>query len=199
MDSKNTMNNEQHLQELQQRINAKAEHLVNYRKMLFKGTLQQVSAKRRWIAIAVLIALVVGLEVLCFTRNLFWEFNVWFGGFMILFFILYFLFTMVMRYFFTRMKNASTVAQYYRAVKQLIFTHKLRTFVPALLPLFCMDLVRYYGGFYSHSSLERLVICFACTVGVIWGSSMRNWGFDDEFCNDVKELGYLYDEMKNPD
>lgn len=191
MDQKNATNDEQHLQELRQRIDAKAENLVNTIKMLFEGTKKQVNPKHRRIAIAVLIVLLVGLEVLSYTRNSFWEFNAWFGSFMVLYFILFILLTMVMRFFFTRMKNASTAAQYYRAVKRLIFIHKLRTVVPILLSLLCLDLVRYYGNFYRYSSWEGLVMCFGSVVGVIWGTSMRNWGLDEEFCNDIKELGYL--------
>ena len=179
-------NNKQYLLELRQRINAKAEDMV---KINYSGG-RKPSKTTRWIAIAVLVALFVGIEVLFYySENDFWETNAFMCVFVIVSFIGHYLMTLIMRHFLTSMKNARTAPQHYRAVKRLILTHKLRYFIPSAMAWGVADLVMYRSDFKNLWS--SVIICTACIIGVAIGAAMRNWNLDDDFCDDVEELDHL--------
>lgn len=176
---------EQKLQELQQRINAKAEDLVK-----IKWTNNRQNRRiPRWLAIAILAAFLIVVEGLGYSMNRFWEFNAYLCIFIITFFIGYYLMTLIMRHFLTTMKNASTPSQHYRAVKRLITTHKLRNPIP-MIPAFLCSVFVWPG---PKSGDEHLYygILIACVIGATIGDAMRNWNLDDDFCDDVEELGDL--------
>lgn len=176
------MNDEQYLQELRQRINAKAENLVKYNNTEVR--------KRRWAVIAfwaVIIAIIIAIEVYSYVKNDHWEFNVWVVTFIGAAFIMDRIMYFIMRRHLTRMKNTGTPPHYYREVKRLITTHKLRQWIPLAVALICGYLVRYESESWSHS----LLICSSMVLGVILGASMRNWFLDDDFRFDVEELGEM--------
>ena len=179
-------NNEQYLQELRQRINAKAEDMV---KINYSGG-RKPSKTTRWIAIAVLVALFVGVEVLFYySENDFWKANALMGIFLIVGFIGHDLMTLIMRHFLTSMKNASTAPKHYRAVKRLILTHKLRYLIPFAIGWLVADLVMYRSD--SEMFWFSVIACIACIIGAIIGAAGRNWHLDEDFRYDVEELGDL--------
>ena len=103
------MNDEQHLQELLQRITDKAE------KMTRRGF--STLWKHRWIAIAVLailVAVIVAAEVYSYRNNDLWGFNAWLVVVGVTGFIVDRIMFMIMRRYFKRMKNASSAPQLYR-------------------------------------------------------------------------------------
>lgn len=181
------MTNEQYMLELRQRINAKAEEMV---KINYSGG-PKPSKTVRWIATAVLVALFIGLEVLFFYQeNKFWEANALMGVFMIVSFIGAYLMTLIKRSFLTRMKNASTAPEYYRAVKRLIQTFKLRHLIPLVLAWVAVGIVTHrFSNFVFYTS--SIAAGIAIVIGTIIGASMRNWNLDEDFRYDVEELGDL--------
>lgn len=174
------MNDEQHLQELRLRINAKAENLVKWQRTEV--------GKRRWAVIiaffAVIIAIIIATEVYSYVKNDFWDFNVHVVIFIVAVFIMDRIMYIIMRRYLTRMKNASTAPHYYQGVKRLITTHKLRLWIPLAVASIIDSYVKYGFDFWSFS-----LICWV--IGAIWGSSMHNWFLDDDFCFDVEELGEM--------
>ena len=179
------MTNEQYLQELRQRINAKAEEMV---KINFKGG-QKASKTLRWTVIAVLVALLVGVEVFFYKENNFWEINALMVVFMIVCFIGSYLMTLIMRCFLSRMKNASTAPRYYRAVKRLILTHKLRYLIPLAMALVAGDILTSQLSNLAYTS--SIPSGIACIIGIMIAAAMRNWYLDEDFRYDVEELGDL--------
>lgn len=179
------MTNEQYLQELRQRINAKAEEMVNIN---YTGV-QKASKTLRWTVIAVLVALLVGVEVYFYKENNFGEINALMAVFMIVCFIGSYLMTLIMRCFLSRMKNARTAPQYYRAVKRLILTHKLRYLIPLAMALVAGDILTSQLSNFTYTS--SIPSGIACIIGFIIGSAMRNWYLDEDFRYDVEELGDL--------
>ena len=174
------MSDEQRLRELRQRINAKAENLVK------RGNTEV--RKDRWIGIAILVvfvAIIIALEVNSYKDNDFWELNALLGIIVGTAVIIYFILTKIMRRYLTRMKSASAVPQYYRDVKRLITTHKLRQWLPLAVALVCAYFVRHESD---------LVFGIAMVLGSILGASMRNWFLDDDFCFDVDELGEMIEQ-----
>lgn len=177
------MNDEQHLQELRQRINAKAENLVKWQRTDVR--------KRRWAVIAfwaIIIAIIIAIEVYSYVKNDFWEFNAWVVTFIFAAFIMDRIMYIIMRRNFTRMKNASTAPHYYREVKRLITTHKLRQWIPLAVALISGYYVKYGSASWSHS---LLIGGSSMVLGVFLGASMRNWYLDDDFCFDVEEIGEM--------
>ena len=175
-----TMDEDQHLRELRERINAKAENLIK----------RQTTESRkcpRWGVIAiwgVVFAILVAIEVASYVHNEFWEFNAWFLAFMAVILILDRIMVMIMRRYLTRMKNAGTALQYFRAVKRLIRTHKLRQWLPLAIAFTCSYTVM-YGT--SHWPLGYLV-GYGIVLGRILGGFMHNWNLDDDFRYDIEEL-----------
>lgn len=176
------MTNEQYLQELRQRINAKAEKMV---KINYTGG-PKPSKTVRWILIAVLVAIIVGIEVFFYKESDFWETNAWMAVFVMVCFIGTYLMTLIMRHFLTSMKNASTAPQYYQAVKRLILTHQLRYLAPLVMAWGAADLVTHRLDF--EQLWPRVIECTASVIGVAIGASMRNWNLDEDFRYDVEEL-----------
>lgn len=179
------MTDEQHLQELRQRINAKAENMVKWRMTEVR--------KQRWAVItilAVLIAIIIAIEIYSYLKNEMWEFNGWVVTFIAASLITDRIMSVIMRRYLTRMKNTSTAPLYYREVKRLITTHKLRQWIPFAVALICSFFVKYGAASWSFS----LVICSSLVIGTILGASMRNWFLDGEFCFDVEELGDMIDQ-----
>ena len=180
------MTNEQYLQELRQRINAKAEEMV---KINYTGG-KKASKTVRWTLIAFVVALFVGIEVYFYKENNFWEINALMAVCMIVCIIGFYFMTLIMRCFLSRMKNASTAPQYYRAVKRLILTHKLRYLIPLAMAWVAGDLFSSrLSSFMSYTS--SIPAGIACIIGTIIGASMRNWHLDEDFCYDVEELSDL--------
>lgn len=176
---------EQHLQELRQRINAKAENMVKWRMTEVR--------KQRWAVItilAVLIAIIIAIEIYSYLKNEMWEFNGWVVTFIAASLITDRIMSVIMRRYLTRMKNASTAPHYYREVKRLITTHKLRQWIPCAVALICSFFVKYGAASWSFS----LVICSSMVIGTALGASMRNWFLDDDFCFDVEELGDMINQ-----
>lgn len=182
------MNDEQHLQELRQRINAKAENLLGI-KWLSRG-----DTKKSWISLAVLVAVIVVLEIIFYGKADFWPINAFIGGGAISTIIL----SIIMRHIHTRMKNANTAPQYYRAVKQFINAHKLRLGMPLAVAIICWYLVKFKFDFSTESIIILLVLGGAWVIFRNFGWSYSNWNLDDDFCNDIKELGNYVYEMGNP-
>ena len=179
------MTDEQHFRELQQRINEKAENLVK------KGNTEV--KKNRWIAIAgwvVFAAIIIAGEVQSYVNNNFWEVNAMVGIFVGTAFITYFILTKIMRRYLTRMKSSNAAPQYYRDVKRLITTHKLRQWLPLAVAFVCTSYVS-YG---SESWFLELLLVSAMVLGSIWGASMRNWFLDDDFRFDIDELGDMINQ-----
>lgn len=179
------MSDEQRFRELQQRINAKAENLVK------RGNTEV--KKNRWIAIAgwaVFAAIIIAVEVDSYKNNNFWEVNAMVCIFVGSALIIYFILTKIMRSYLTRMKSSNAAPQYYRDVKRLITTHKLRQWLPLAVAFVCTSYVS-YG---SESWFLELLIISAMVLGSIWGASMRNWFLDDDFRFDVDELGEMTEQ-----
>ena len=159
------LTDEQRFQELQQRINEKAESLIKW------GTTE--GRKRRWIIITiwtVLIAIIVAVEVYSYVQNEFLDLNISVGVFIATFFIADRIMVMIMRHYLTRMKSSTTALQHFRPLKRLITTHKLRQVIPLTVAVTCM------------------------VIGVFLGSLMRNWFLDDDFCFDVEELADMINQ-----
>ena len=172
---------EQHLLQLRQRINAKAENLD---KVLTKGMSKETAKKRRWVSVviwAVAVAILVWGEIESYRGNHCGEYNARLAIIAIVFFIVHFIMSMIMRHFLTRMKNAATPSQQYRAVKRLIKTYQLRTWVPIAVALICIGIV-WRGPDFGWSAYY-LVIC------IMIAEVMRVWYFDEDFYHDVNELG----------
>ena len=183
------LNKEQSLDDLRQRINAKAENLLGI-KWLARG-----NTKKSWISLAVLVAIIVVLEIVFYGTADFWPGNAFIGGGAIVIILL----SIIMRHIHTRMKNASTVLQHYRALKQLINTHKLRLGAPLAVAIICWFLVKYGFDFKTESIIILLLLGGAWVIFRNLGWSYSNWYLDDDFCNDVKELSNYVDEMLDPD
>ncbi len=131
------MNGELHLQELRQRINAKAASLL---KMRLKT--EKVSRWKRIAVIAVcviLFAFLVWCEVDSYGSIYFWGLNT----FIVVDLIGYFVMYRIMRRFLTRMKNAGTAPQHYRAVKRFLITYKVRNWIPLVIAIVCAHSVTY--------------------------------------------------------
>lgn len=176
---------EQRFQELQQRINEKAESLIKY------GTTE--GRKRRWIIIAiwvVLIAIIVAVEIHSYLQNDFWEFNLSIVVFIAAAFITDRIMALIMRHYLTKMKSAATALQYFRALKRLITTHKLRQVIPLTVAFTCGYILRYGTG---HWPIEYLG-GYGMVIGAWLGSLMRNWFLDDDFCFDVEELADMINQ-----
>lgn len=174
------VNGEQHLKDLRQRINAKAENLV-------KLCSTERRAKR-WAGIAimtVLLAIIVALAVYSYIENNLVKFSTWACIFFATALIADYVLKMIMRRFLTRMKSPSTAPQYYREVKRLITTHKLRQWIPLAAALACGSFVRNRPEPWIYS----LLFYSGLVLGAILGAKMRNWSLDDDFCYDVEELG----------
>jgi hypothetical protein len=174
------VNGEQHLQDLRQRINAKAENLVKYR--------CTERRTKRWAGIAimtVLLAIIVALAVYSYVKNDLGAFSTWVCIFIGAALIADYILKMIMRRYLTRMKNPSTAPQYYREVKRLITTHKLRQWIPLAAALICGGFVRYGSGTW----IDTCLASGGLVLGSILGAKMRNWFLDDDFCYDVEELG----------
>ncbi len=176
------VNGEQHLKDLRQRINAKTENLVKLR--------STERRTKRWAGIAimtVLLAIIVALAVYSYVKNDLGAFSTWVCIFIGAALIADYILKMIMRRYLTRMKNPSTAPQYYREVKRLITTHKLRLWIPLAAALACGSFVRNRPEPWLYS----LLFDSGLVLGSILGSKMRNWFLDDDFCYDVEELGDL--------
>ena len=174
------MNGEQHLKDLRQRINAKAENLVKYR--------CTERRTKRWAGIAimtVLLAIIVALAVYSYVKNDLGAFSTWVCIFIGAALIADYILKMIMRRYLTRMKSPSTAPQYYREVKRLITTHKLRLWIPLAAALACGSFVRNRPEPWIYS----LLFDSGLVLGAILGAKMRDWSLDDDFCYDVEELG----------
>lgn len=171
------MNDEQYLRELRQRINAKAEISISRRYATHK--------KWRWIGIAVLVAIFVEIEVLAYHGDNFKDNNVWLGVFIVVCSMVYLILFMIKRLFVTKMKNAISAPQHYRAAKQLINTHKLQQWLPLIVGYICTQF--FTNGLESLAS--AIGVGSILTLGPILGALMQNWNIDDEFYDDVIELG----------
>ena len=179
------LTDEQRFQELQQRINEKAESLIKW------GTTE--GRKRRWIIITiwtVLIAIIVAVEVYSYVQNEFLDLNISVGVFIATFFIADRIMVMIMRHYLTRMKSSTTALQHFRPLKWLITTHKLRQVIPLTVAVTCGYILRYGTG---HWPIEYLS-GYAMVIGVFLGSLMRNWFLDDDFCFDVEELADMINQ-----
>lgn len=176
------MNGEQHLQDLRQRINAKAENLVKLR-----STERRTKRWANIAVLAVLLAILVALVVYSYIENNLVKFSTWACIFFATALIADYILKMIMRRFLTRMKSPSTAPQYYREVKRLITTHKLRLWIPLAAALACGSFVRNRPEPWLYS----LLFDSGLVLGSILGSKMRNWFLDDDFCYDVEELGDL--------
>lgn len=174
------MNGEQHLQDLRQRINAKAENLVKLR-----STERRTKRWANIAVLAVLLAIIVALAVYSYVKNDLGAFSTWVCIFIGAALIADYILKMIMRRYLTRMKNPSTAPQYYREVKRLITTHKLRQWIPLAAALACGSFVRNRPEPWIYS----LLFDSGLVLGAILGSKMRNWFLDDDFCYDVEELG----------
>ena len=176
------MNGDQHLQDLRQRINAKAENLVKLR-----STERRTKRWANIAVLAVLLAILVALVVYSYIENNLWKFSTWTCIFLGTALIADYVLKMIMRRYLTRMKKTSTAPQYYREVKRLITTHKLRLWIPLAAALACGSFVRNRPEPWLYS----LLFDSGLVLGSILGSKMRNWFLDDDFCYDVEELGDL--------
>ncbi len=176
------MNGEQHLQDLRQRINAKAENLVKLR-----STERRTKRWANIVVLAVLLAILVALVVYSYIENNLWKFSTWTCIFLGTALIADYILKMIMRRYLTRMKKTSTVPQYYREVKRLITTHKLRLWIPLAAALACGCFVRNRPEPWLYS----ILFDSGLVLGSILGAKMRNWFLDDDFCYDVEELGDL--------
>ena len=179
------LTDEQHFQELRQRINEKAESLIKY------GTTE--GRKRRWVIIAiwvVLIAIIVAVEIHSYFQNDFWEFNFSIVVFIAAAFISDRIMALIMRHYLTKMKSAATALLHFRALKWLITTHKLRQVIPLTVAFTCGYILRYGTG---HWPIEYLG-GYGMVIGAWLGSLMRNWFLDDDFCFDVEELADLINQ-----
>ena len=165
------MNGDLHLQELRQRINAKVASLL---KMQLKT--EKVSRWKRIAVIAVcviLFAFLVWCEVDSYGSIYFWGLNT----FIVVDLIGYFVMYRIMRHFLTRMKNAGTAPQHYRAAKQLINTHKLQQWLPLIVGYICAQF--FTNGLESLAS--AIGVGSILTLGPILSAMMQNWNIDDEW------------------
>lgn len=178
------MNEDQHLQELRQRINAKAASFLKKRFISEEGS--------RWKRVAVIalcvivVALIVWCEVKTYGSIDFWGLNT----FIVVYIMVYFAMNRIMRHFFTRMKTASTAPQHYRAVKQLIRTYKLLHGITLVTAIACSLLVSYGSNLWAHMLFFGVLMA----LGSILGDWLHNWNLDDDFCADVEELGDLINQ-----
>lgn len=173
------MNGDLHLQELRQRINAKAASLL---KMRLKT--EKVSRWKRIAVIAlcvILLAFLVWSEVYFYGSIIFWGLN----AFIVVYLIGYFVMHRIMRHFLTRMKNAGTAPQHYRAVKQFLITYKIRHWIPLVTAIVCSLLVICGSELWPFMLIWGIIMA----VGQIWGDWSHNWYLDEDFCADVEELG----------
>ncbi len=174
------MNGDLHLQDLRQRINAKAENLVKLR-----STERRTKRWANIAVLAVLLAILVALVVYSYIENNLWKFSTWICIFLGTALIADYVLKMIMRRYLTRMKSPSTAPQYYREVKRLITTHKLRLWIPLAAALACGSFVRNRPEPWLYS----ILFDSGLVLGSILGAKMRNWFLDDDFCYDVEELG----------
>ncbi len=174
------MNGDLHLQDLRQRINAKAENLVKLR-----STERRTKRWANIAVLAVLLAILVALVVYSYIENNLWKFSTWICIFLGTALIADYVLKMIMRRYLTRMKKTSTAPQYYREVKRLITTHKLRLWIPLAAALACGSFVRNRPEPWLYS----ILFDSGLVLGSILGAKMRNWFLDDDFCYDVEELG----------
>ena len=174
-----SLNEEQHLRELQQRINAKAQNLIKWQRT--EGRIN------RWVVLAcciVAIAVIVAILVDLYDNNFgVTEFSNYLGIFIGAALIVYFILNRIMRRYLTRMKNSSSAPQYYLAVKRLITTFKLSQWLPLAAAVLCSP-VKFGNVSWGEAALYNSSI----VLGAILGSWMRHWFLDDEFRWDIEEL-----------
>ena len=181
------MSDEQKLRDLQQRIIAKSENLIKH--LQTEGG----EGKHQWLGIAflvVVVALIVAYIVYDYFTNDLGPFDVWIGGCVASFLIVCYIMDKVMRHFLSRMKNANTTSQFYQDVKRLITTQKLRCWIPFAFGLICGYIA--VIGFTPSNSKSTFLLIIKTIVWFlfwIWGSMKYNWYLDDDFLNDVEELG----------
>lgn len=176
-----SLNDEQHLRELQQRINAKAQNLIKWQRT--EGRIN------RWVVIACcIVAIVIIVAILVdFYDNHFSVsgFSAYLGIFIGTALIVYFILKRIMRCYLTRMKNSSSALQYYLAVKRLITTHKLSLWLPLAVAAAVLCSPFKFGNI---SWGEAFLSNISIVLGTILGSWMSHWFLDDEFRWDIEEL-----------
>ena len=180
------MSDEQKLRDLQQRIIAKSEILIK-----FLGTERR---KHQWLGntfLVVIVALTVAILVYDYITNDLGPFDAWIGGIWAGFLIAYYIIDKVRRHFLSRMKKASTTSQFYQDVKRLITTQKLRCWIPFAFGFICGDIAALIGltPTNSKSTWQLIIMTIVWFLFWIWGSMKYNWYLDDDFLNDVEELG----------
>lgn len=176
MEEKNEMkqaiSDVQHLKELRQRINEKAESLIMLR----------INSRQEWLWLVVAILIVLVAEVINYFWDDFWAFNGWFIGFIIGSSVMYIL----MRYFLSKMKKASNAPQQYRAAKRFIKTSQLSLWISLAVAFLVKDIAKTHGTDIGES---LFAICFITVIGIIWISVRHQSFIDRDFYNDVEELG----------
>ena len=178
MDVNNGMNqavdDAQHLQELRQRINKKAEDLI------WLGE----SSKQYWLMLLAVILLVVVVEAITYYvwAGNFWAFNGWLGGFLIAYAIMY----IIKWYFFSKMKKAETAPQHYRAAKRFIKTYQLELLFCIAVAFYCKDLVKSHGADWGAG---LFAFCFIIVLALLisWVEKPILY-IDKDFYDDVEEL-----------
>ena len=168
------LNSEQSLDDLRQRINTKAENMMNQWK---------TSDKKSWFFLIAIIALLLIFDALNYHFG--WIEADWkFIPAMLLFIIVASLVVYnVMKHFLNKMKSANGPALQFKAAKRFMKTIQWGIILCVIIIMAIDDLIR----------LEEIgaiifAICFVLLLGSILLWFMPNMFIDKDFYNDVEEL-----------
>ena len=176
MEDKNEMNqaisDAQHLQELRQRINEKAEKIIN----------NGMGSKLGW-----LIAFVVIIVIEAWSYYFSWLEDyraviVWLIASAVTVIII----IMVLRHFLAAMKKAGNAPQQYRAAKRFIKTHQLGMYIVIAVAFLASDIFKTHGADFGAGVFAS---CLLIVIGIVRFSARPQSSIDKDFYNDVEELG----------
>ena len=162
----------QHLLELRQRINDKAEKMIAF----------GMGSKLGWLAAFVILFV---FEALCYYFGWiddFWAFN----AFVIASAVTAFIIGMIMHHYLAAMKKAGNAPQQYRAAKRFIKTEQMALPIILAIAFLAKDIVKTHGADFGAGVFAS---CFLIVIGIIWTSVRPQSSIDKDFYNDVEELG----------
>ena len=162
----------QHLQELRQRINEKAEKMIAF----------GMGSKFGWVAAFVILFVFEALSYYFGWIDDFWAFN----AFIIASAITAFIIGIIMRHYLAAMKKAVNAPQQYRAAKRFIKTKQMAMVIVLAVAFLAKDFVKTHGTDFGASVFAS---CFIIVIGILWTSVRPQMSIDKDFYNDVEELG----------
>lgn len=176
MEEQNVINQEnneiQHLNELRQRINEKAEKMIALR----------MGSKVGWVAAFVIILVFEALSYYFGWLDDFWAFN----AFVIASAVTALIIGMIQHHNLAAMKKAGNAPQQYHVAKRFIKTEQMALVIILAVAFLAKDIVKTHA---ADIGAGLFTSCFIIVIGILWTSARPQSSIDKDFYNDVEELG----------